>query len=179
LYIPPLLSKGESDKLVCCNTTVSEPHKTLEGQILMEKKGARLFQVDEETFDYGWNILELETHRQLRLKVNELLRLTNDPTLTTSEMQQHLLRDKARFGKQLASQLVRSLHRDDHHERQSIIWLLILLNEAESITPLKHMSHNKKLPRPVRLSASLALAGMGATPEMLDERRHIRLYAIS
>ncbi len=179
MYIPPLSSKGESDKLVCCNNTVSEPHKTLEGQILMEKKGARLFQVDEETFDYGWNIVELETHRQLRLKVNELLRLTNDPTLTTSEMQQHLLSDKARFGKQLATQLVRSLHRDDHHERQSIVWLLTLLNEAESITPLKHMSHNKKLPRPVRLSASLALAGMGATPEMLDERRYTRLYAIS
>ena len=179
MYIPPLLNKGESHKLVCCNNTVSEPHKTLEGQFLMEKKGARLFQVDEETFDYGWNIVELETHRQLRLKVNELLRLTNDPTLTTSEMQQHLLHAKARFGKQLATQLVRSLHRDDHHERQSIVWLLTLLNEAESIAPLKHMSHNKKLPRPVRLSASLALAGMGATPEMLDEHRYTRLYAIS
>src|ERR1700730_4624863 len=105
----------------------------------MEKKGARLFQADEETFDYGWNIVELETRRQLRLKVNELLRLVNDPTLTTSEVQQYLLRDKARFGKQLAAQLVRSLHRNDHQERQSIVWLLTLLNETAAIQPLTHM----------------------------------------
>ncbi|HEU0002144.1 MAG TPA: hypothetical protein VFQ36_14680 [Ktedonobacteraceae bacterium] len=144
----------------------------------MEKKGARLFQANEETFDYGWNIVELETRRQLRLKVNELLRLVNDPTLTTSEMQQHLLCNKERFGKQLARQLVRSLHRGDQRERQSIVWLLTLLNEADAVTPLRHMSGNKQLPRPVRLSASLALAGMGATPEMLDERRQARLYAI-
>ena len=145
----------------------------------MEKKGARLFQNDEETFDYGWNIVELETRRQLRLKVNELLRLVNDPTLTTSEMQQHLLYNKAIFGKQLATQLVHSLHRSDPNERQSIVWLLTLLNEAASITPLRHMSGNKRLPRTVRLSASLALAGMGATPELLDESRPARLYAIS
>src|ERR1700724_3142283 len=104
------------------------------GQILMEKKGARLFQADEETFDYGWNIVELETRRQLRLKVNELLRLVNDPTLTTSEMQQNLLYNKAIFGKQLATQLVHSLYRSDRNERQSIVWLLTLLNEAASIT---------------------------------------------
>ena len=145
----------------------------------MEEKGARLFQADEETRDYGWNIVELETRRQLRLKVNELLRLVNDPTLTTSEMQQHLLYNKARFGKQLATQLVHSLQRSDPRERQSIVWLLTLLNEAASVIPLRRMSGNKQLPRPVRLSASLALAGMGATPEMLDERRQTRLYAIS
>ena len=144
----------------------------------MEEKGARLFQVDEKTFDYGWNIVELETRRQLRLKVNELLRLVNDPTLTTSEMQQHLLHHKARFGKLLATQLVHSLHRSDQHERQSIVWLLTLLNEAASVTLLRRMSGNKQLPRPVRLSASLALAGMGATPEMLDEHKYPRLYAI-
>lgn len=145
----------------------------------MEKKGTRLFQANEETFDYGRNIVELETRRQLRLKVNELLRLVNDPTVTTSEMRQHLLYNKERFGKQLASQLVRSLHRGDQRERQSIVWLLTLLNEADAITPLRHMSGNKQLPRPVRLSASLALAGMGATPEMLDERHYARMYAIS
>jgi len=145
----------------------------------MEKKGARLFQADEEIRDYGWNIVELETRRQLRLRVNELLRLVNDLTLTTSEMQQHLLYHKARFGKQLATQLVHSLPRSDQNERQSIVWLLTLLNEAASVTPLRRMSGNKQLPRPVRLSASLALAGMGVTPEMLGERRQPRLYAIS
>jgi hypothetical protein len=144
----------------------------------MEKKGARLFQADDESFDYGWNIVELETRRQLRLKVNELLRLVNDPTLTTSEMQQHLLYNKAIFGDQLATRLVHSLHRSDQNERQAIVWLLTLLNEAASIPPLRRMSGNKRLPRPVRLAASLALAGIGATPEMLDERRPARLYAI-
>ncbi|HVB72137.1 MAG TPA: hypothetical protein VNE38_01135 [Ktedonobacteraceae bacterium] len=145
----------------------------------MEKKGARLFQEDGEILNYGWNIVELETRRQLRLKVNELLRLVNDPALTTSEMQQYLHIGVARFGNQLAAQLVRSLQRDDHHERQSIIWLLTLLNDAESVPQLRQMSQNKHLPRGVRLSASLALAGMGATPEMMNERRHKRLYAIS
>jgi hypothetical protein len=145
----------------------------------MEEKGARLFQADEELRDYGWNIVELETRRQLRLKVNELLRLVNDPTLTTSEMQQHLLYNKALFGNQLATQLVHSLQRSDPRDRQSIVWLLTLLNETASITPLRRMSGNKQLPRPVRLSASLALAGGGATPEMLDERCQTRLYAIS
>src|ERR1700730_15355776 len=110
----------------------------------MEKKGARLFQADEETFDYGWNIVELETRRQLRLKVNELLRLVNDPTLTTGDIQQRLLQAEASFGNQLAIQLVRSLHRHDHHERQSLVWLLTLLNDAETITPLRHISQNKQ-----------------------------------
>ena len=131
----------------------------------MEKKGARLFQASEETFDYGWNIVELETRRQLRLKVNELLRLVNDPTLTTSEMQRHLRSNTAIFGKQLATQLVHALQRGDSHERQSIVWLLTLLNEAASIQPLRRMSGNRRLPRAVRLSASLALAGKGATNE--------------
>jgi hypothetical protein len=145
----------------------------------MEKKGARLFQAAEENFEYGWNIVELETRRQLRLKVHELLQLVNDPTLTTSEMQQHLLHHKAIFGKQLATQLVHALQRGDAHERQSIVWLLTLLNEAASIRPLRRMSGNERLPRTVRLSASLALAGMGATAELLDEQRPPRLYAIS
>ena len=145
----------------------------------MEKKGARLFQTDEEKRDSGWNIVELETHRQLRLKVSELLRLVNDPTVTTSEMHQHLLCYKAIFGNHLATRLVHSLHRGNATERQSIVWLLTLLNEADAIPPLQRMSGNKHLPRTVRLSASLALAGMGATPEIRDERRSERLYAIS
>src|SRR5690348_14640696 len=109
--MPRRPGRGEQNRSVCCCNTVSEPHKSLEGQILMEKKGARLFQAEEETLDYGWNIVELETRRHLRLTVNELLRLGNDPTLTTSEMREHLLYHKAIFGKQLATQLVHSLHR--------------------------------------------------------------------
>ena len=129
----------------------------------MEKKGARLFQLETETFEKSWNVLEhevLESRRQLRQKVNELIRLVDGSTLTTGEMQQHLLSGVAKFGSQLAMQLVRSLHRDDPLERQSVVWLLTLLNDAETITLLRHMSDNKRLPRPIRLSASLALAGM-------------------
>ena len=148
----------------------------------MEKKGARLLQLETETFEHSWNVVEhevLESRRQLRQKVNELIRLVDGSTLTTGEMQQHLLSGVAKFGPQLAMQLVRSLHRDDPLERQSVVWLLTLLNDAETITLLRHMSDNKRLPRPIRLSASLALAGMGITAQTIDDHRRARLYAIS
>jgi hypothetical protein len=155
---------------------------TPEGQILMEKGDARLFQQEAKTHQHNWNIVELEvleSRRQLRLKVNDLIRLASNSTLTTREIQHHLLLGVATFGNQLAVQLVRSLKRDDAHERQSIVWLLTLLNDTETVTPLQHMSHNKRLPRSIRLSAALALAGMGATAETREENRRIRLYAIS
>ena len=155
---------------------------TPEGQILMEKGDARLFQQETKTPQHNRNIVELEvleSRRQLRLKVNDLIRLASNSTLTTREIQQHLLLGVATFGKQLAVQLVRSLQRDDAHERQSIVWLLTLLNDTETVTPLQHMSRNKRLPRSIRLSAALALAGMGATAETREENRRIRLYAIS
>lgn len=148
----------------------------------MEKKGARLFQRETDTQRYGWNIVELEvlkSRRQLRLKVNELISLVNHSTLTTGEIRQQLLLSVEKFGPQLAAQLVRSLHRDNHQERQSIVWLLTLLNDAGTVTPLRHMSGNKRIPRPIRLSASLALAGMGMTEEIIDDRGRNRLYAIS
>lgn len=144
----------------------------------MGKKGTRLFQRD-----HGRNIVELEvleSRRHLRLKVNELIRLANNPTtITTGEMQQQLSLGVSKFGAQLSGQLVRSLHRDDHQERQSIVWLLTLLNAKETITPLRHMSDDKRIPRSIRLSASLALAGMGVTAETIDSHRRTRLYAIS
>ena len=143
----------------------------------MEKRDTRLFQHNES----GWNIVELEvleSRRQLHQKVTELIRLAHDASLTTSEILQQLLLGAATFGHRLTMQLVRSLHRDDHNERQSIVWLLTLLNDREAITPLQHMSRNERLPRLVRLSASLTLAGMGATAEMIEDRR-TRLYAIS
>lgn len=143
----------------------------------MEKKSARLFQRD-----HGRNIVELEvfeSRRQLRLNVNELIRLANNATITTGEMQQQLFLDVSRFGAQLAAQLVRSLHRDDPQERQSIVWLLTLLNAKETILPLQHMSRDKRIPRSIRLSASLALAGMGVTAETIDNHHRTHLYAIS
>ena len=143
----------------------------------MEKKDARLFQ--DATHEHSWNIVELESRRQLRHRIHELIQLASSSSIPTSEMRQHLLLGVAQFGKLFATQLVRSLQRDDQQERQAIVWLLTLLNEQETIPSLQQMSRNERLPRSIRLSASLALAGMGATKEMTDNNRRVRLYAIS
>jgi hypothetical protein len=148
----------------------------------MGKKGARLFQREDNPLVYGRTIVELEvleSRRQLRQKVNELIRLANNFTITPGELQQKLCSGVTMFGTQLATQLVRSLHREDPQERQSIVWLLILLNDKETITPLQYIAHDKRIPRPIRLSASLALAGMGVTAETIDNHRRTRLCAIS
>jgi hypothetical protein len=144
----------------------------------MEKRGARLFQQEVGTNETGWNIVELEARRQLRQKVNELIRLCNGSTLTSCEIQHHLLLGVAEFGNQLATQLVRSLQSDDLQKRQNVVWLLTLLNDAETIPLLQHMSRNERQPRSVRLSASLALAGMGATAESAGTYPRTRFYAI-
>ena len=146
----------------------------------MEKKSARLSR--PETAIPGWNIVEhevLESRRQLRSRVNELICLVNSSTLTTGEIRQQLLLAVATFGPQLAKQLVHALHRDDYQERQSVVWLLTLLNDSATIPALQRMSGNKRIPRAVRLSASLALAGMGITAQTIDNHRRTRLYAIS
>ncbi len=145
----------------------------------MEKKDARLFQHSTATHEQSWNIVELEFRRQLRHRIHELMRLSSSSSIPTSEMRQHLLLGVAQFGKLFATQLVRSLQRDDQQERQALVWLLMLLNEQETIAPLQQMSLNERLPRAIRLSASLALAGMGATKEMMDNSQRVRLYAIS
>ncbi len=145
----------------------------------MEKKDARLFQHYITTHEQSWNIVELESRRQLRHRIHELIQLSSSSSISTSELRQHLLLCVAQFGKLFAMQLVRALQRDDQQERQAIVWLLTLLNEQETIPSLQQMSRNERLPRSIRLSASLALAGMGATKEMTDTTRHVRLYAIS
>lgn len=145
---------------------------------LMEKRDARLFQQEVGRHEHGWNIVELESRRQLRQKVNKLIGLANSSLLTTSEMRQQLLLGAATFGKQLAVQLVRSLRCDDATERQSIVWLLTLLDDKETIPLLESMSRDKRLSRSVRLSASLALAGMGATAETKENYKRIQLYAL-
>src|SRR5579864_5344486 len=144
----------------------------------MEKKGARLFQQGDAPRER--NIVELDSRRQLRLKVNELIRLVNDPTLTTSEIQAYLSQGMATYGPLFAAQLVRSLHRDHPQERQSVVWLLTLLNDEATIPLLRRLSHNPQMPRPVRLSAALVLAGMGASTTLIEASgRRPRLYAIS
>ncbi|MDQ6659921.1 MAG: hypothetical protein M3Z24_03020 [Chloroflexota bacterium] len=144
----------------------------------MGKRDARLFQQGNPTSGHNWNIVELESHRLLRQKINELIELSYSSTLTTSEIRKQMLHSVATFGKKFATQLVRSLQRDDPEEREAIIWLLTVLNDTETIPLLQQMSHNTHLPRSVRFSASLARAGMGATAEMQDNQKRIRLYAI-
>jgi len=148
----------------------------------MGKKGTRLFQKETNSFESSRNIVELEvleSRRHLRQKVNELIRLGTNPSASTEEIQRHLSLSLTRFGSQLSSQLLRSLNRDDPQERQSIVWLLILLNDTQTIAPLRHILLDKRLPRSIRLSASLALAGMGATAETNENYRRNPLYAIS
>jgi hypothetical protein len=146
----------------------------------MEKGSARLFQqAISDAFEQSWNVVELETRKQVRQKIDTFLRLANDMTMPTSEVRQQLLQSVASFGDVFTTQLVRSLHRDDSAERQSIVWLLTVLNAKETIPPLLRMTGNSHLPRAVRLSAALALAGMGVTAEMIEKSRRVRLYAIS
>lgn len=143
----------------------------------MGKRDARQFLCAADINKQHWNIVELESRRQLRRKVNELIELVDDPTITSSDMREQLLLGVATFGEQFAMQLVRSLHRDDQHERQSIVWLLTLLDNQTTIPLLEQMSHDERQSRSIRLSAALALAGMGATAEMMDDTWHKRLYA--
>ena len=148
----------------------------------MGKKGTRLFQKETNSLEFCRNIVELEvleTRRHLRHNLNELIRHATNSSASTEEIQRQLSLDLTRFGTQLSSQLLRSLNHDDLQERQSIVWLLILLNDAQTIAPLRHISLDERVPRSIRLSASLALAGMGATAETNENCRHTRLYAIS
>ena len=145
----------------------------------MEKGRARQFQPATAAFEQSWNVVELTTRKQVRQKVNELLLQCSDSSVTTSEMRQELLQGVAAFGNHFTTQLVRSLHRNDDTERQSIIWLLTVLNACETIPLLQQMAANKTLPRTIRLAASLTLAGMGVTAETIEKNRRVRLYAIS
>ena len=143
----------------------------------MGKRDARQFQQAADINEQRWNIVELESRRQLRRKVNELIELVDDPTITSSDMREQLLLGVATFGEQFAMHLVRSLHRDDQHERQSIIWLLTLLDDQTTIPLLEQMSRDERQSRSIRLSAALALAGMGATAEVMNDTWRKRLYA--
>lgn len=146
----------------------------------MEKGSARLFQqAIPNVIEQSWNVVELETRKQARLKVNKLIHLANNGTVTSSDMRQELLHCVATFGNEFSTQLVRSLQRDNYSERQSIVWLLTLLNANETIHPLQTMSSDPHLPRSIRLSASLALAGMGIPAETLKKNRRVRLYVLS
>ncbi len=153
---------------------------TLKGHILMVKKSAWLFPKKANSLEICRNILELEvleSRRQLRQKVNELIQLATSSSASREEIQRYLSLRLTEFGAQLSLQLLRSLHRSDPQERQAIVLLLILLNDAQTIAALRNISLDESISRPIRLSASLALAGMGATEE-LKNNRPIHLHAI-
>jgi hypothetical protein len=147
----------------------------------MEKGGTRLFRFEStvNTLDTHWNIVELESHRLLREKINELISLSDNATITTSEMTRYVRDAAARFGPRFTIHLIRSLQHEDPAQRESITWLLILLDDREAIPHLQSMARNEQFTRSLRLSAALTLAGMGATEEVVRSRQKERYYAIS
>lgn len=146
----------------------------------MGKGSVRPFQrATPNALEQNWNVVELETRKQVRRRINALLRLSSDMMVSTGEVRQQLLQDAATFGRLFTTQLVRALHRNDHAERQSVIWLLTVLNDKETIPPLRHMLANPCLPRAIRLAAALTLAGMGVTAEDFKQQRRVHLYVMS
>jgi hypothetical protein len=144
----------------------------------MERRDARLFQQDA-TIHEGWNIVELESHRQFRQTVNELIHKTQIEGITRSDLRKQLENHRTTYGTRFCTHLVRALQKEDEHERQAVVLLLTILNDPITIPQLQHLSQNKHLSRAIQLSASLALAGMGATRETTEDFRRMRLYAIS
>ena len=144
----------------------------------MERRDARLFQQDA-TIHEGWNIVELESHRQFRQTVNELIQKAQIEEITRSDLHQQLENHKTTYGTPFCTHLVRALQKEDEQERQAVVTLLTILNDPMTIPQLRHLSQNKRYSRAIRLSASFALAGMGATRETTEDFRRVRLYAIS
>ncbi len=144
----------------------------------MERRDARPFQQDAAIHE-GWNIVELESHRQFRQTINELIQNVTIAGITTSDLRQQLENCRSIYGTRFITHLVRTLHRENAQERQSVVSLLTLLNDPNTIPQLEYIAHNERYPRSIRLSASLALAGMGATRETTEDSRCTRLYAIS
>ena len=154
---------------------------TPKGHSLMEKKGARLFLKKSNSLELCGNIVELEvfkSRRQLRQKVNELIRLATNTATSTEEIQQNLAFRRTEFGEHLSLQLLRSLIRAEAREHHAIVLLLILLNDTQTIAELRHISMDKGFSRSIRLSAALALAGMGETEETKKNYELDRLHAI-
>jgi hypothetical protein len=114
---------------------------------------------------FSQNVVELESQRELRRKANEIVQYCHRHTVTTSELRQQLQACATAFGNRFSLHLARSLQeqRNNQEDRQAIIWLLTLLNDKATIPLLQHIANQQQLTRANRLSASLALAGMGAT----------------
>jgi hypothetical protein len=141
----------------------------------MENWDTRLFQtmakhtnLQEQTptiSSFSQNVVELESQRELRRKANEIVQHCHSHTVTTSELRQQLQACATAFGSRFSLHLARSLQepRNNQSDRQAIVWLLTLLNDKTTIPLLQDIANQQQLTRAIRLSASLALAGMGAT----------------
>lgn len=114
---------------------------------------------------FSQNIVELESQRELRRQASSIIQHCHSNTATTGELRQHLQSCTATFGNRFSLHLARSLQepRNNQADRQAIVWLLTLLNDQATIPLLQQIADQQRLPRAIRLSASLALAGMGAT----------------
>jgi hypothetical protein len=145
----------------------------------MEKGDARQFLHEASSEPVSGNIVELESHRHLYNKVNELIHIAVSSNISTQDMRQLLHLNSSSFGSRFATQLVRALQREDEDEREAVVWLLTVLDDPQTIPHLQHLALNQNLTRATRLAASLALAGMGATREMIATPQRMRLYAIS
>lgn len=158
----------------------------------MEKRDAELFQVSLTTLTTSTtspfsstndrNIVELESRRQLRYNVHEVINLTINSDLTTDELRHMLHHGITTFGKSFITQLVRSLQCDDAQQREAVVFLLTALNDADTHTPLQKMAQNESLSRAIRLSAALTLCGMGVQRDQsFNDRQRVRsprLYAV-
>ena len=147
----------------------------------MEERDTRLFQqeIAITEHDASWNIVELESHRDLRQKIDEMLHLALYNAITTSGLQHQLSQTREQYGARCITLLVHSLYTKDAEKCQTVVQLLTLLQAPEAIPQLETLAHNEQTPRSVRLAASLALAGMNATPETRPKQKSPRSYAIS
>jgi len=147
----------------------------------MGKNSPSLFLKKTNSLELCRNIVELEvfeSRRQLRQKVHELIRLATTTITSTEEIQRNLALTLKEFGEQLSLQLLRSLIRADPQECHAIVLLLILLNDPQTITALRHISADEGFSRSIRLSAALALAGMGETEETTKNYQRDHLHVI-
>lgn len=146
----------------------------------MEKRDTLLSMHKAGTPSSG-TIVELMSHFQLRRSIDELIHLTMDNSLSTTDLSHRVHEYSRLYGSRFSASLVRSLQSHDAATRQSIIWLLTILGDEATVPLLKQLASNQKQSRLIRLSASLALAGMGATPEVAaapSPNKYARLYAI-
>ena len=145
----------------------------------MEKGDARQFLHAASSEPVSRNIVELESHRHLYNKVNELIQIAVSSNISTHDIRQLLHLNSSHFGNRFATQLVHALQREDENEREAVVWLLTVLDDPQTVPQLQHLALNQNLTRATRLAASLALAGMGVTREITATPRRMRLYAIS